>query len=305
MTSPRTSTQAHLAVASINQTVGDWRGNVDRIIEVIEAARSRGVRLLLLPEMCIPGYSLGDRLLRIGTIERSWRALDEIRSATEGIAVAIGLPILFEGVIFNAMAMVANGKIAGLVAKENLATGDVEYENRYYQPWPGGRRVDFACPDGAVVPLGTQIFELPGLGRVGFEICEDAWKGIRPGSTFVLAGADILLNPSASWFCIGKHAIRRRMVSQISQEDHCVYLYASLLGCDATRLVFDGSTFIAVNGAIRSEGRRFVFDADWSLDDHIVDLSEIRHVRMEEGSWREQHARMQAGQYGPWPSVTR
>lgn len=299
------TTQAHLAVASLNQTVGDWRGNVRRIKEVIDEATARGVRLLLLPEMCIPGYSLGDRLLRLGTIRRSWGALVDIASHTRGIAVAVGLPILFEGVIFNAMALVADGRIVGLVAKENLATGDVEYENRYFQPWPHGRRVDdYLAPDGQRYPLGTQLFEIPGVGTVGFEICEDAWKGIRPGSLFVLAGADILLNPSASWFTIGKHATRRRMVSQISQEDHCVYLYASLNGCDATRLVFDGSTFIAVNGRIAAEGDRFVFTRDWHLVDQVVDLGEIKHLRMEEGSWREQHARMQGGHFGhPPPRV--
>jgi len=101
------------------------------------------------------------------------------------------------------------------------------------------------------------MFHLPGLGKVAFEICEDAWKGLRPGSTYALAGAEILLNPSASWFTIGKHKTRRRLVAQVSQEDHCVYLYTSLLGCDATRLIFDGSVFIAVNGRIESEGGGF------------------------------------------------
>jgi len=297
------NTQAHVGVASVNQTVGDWKGNTERLISVIEEARRRGVRLLLLPEMCIPGYSLGDRLLRTGTMVRSWKALGSLADHTDGIVVAVGLPVLYEGVIFNAMAMVGNGRILGLVAKENLATGDVEYENRYFQPWPHGRRVEYRARDGRTIPLGTQLFAIPGFGTVGFEICEDAWKGIRPGSTFALAGADVLCNPSASWFTIGKHRVRRRMVRQISMEDHCIYLYASLLGCDATRLVFDGSTFIAVNGRIAAEGDRFVFTEDWHLVDATVDVGEIKHKRMEEGSWREQHARMQAGTLGPMPHV--
>ena len=76
---------AHVGAASINQTVGDWAGNKRRIQAVIEEARSRGVRLLVLPEMCIPGYSLGDRLLRRGTLDRSWRMLEDLTSFTGGM----------------------------------------------------------------------------------------------------------------------------------------------------------------------------------------------------------------------------
>ncbi len=297
--------QAHVAAASLNQTVGDWSGNERRIREVIAEARSTGAKLLLLPEMCLPGYSLGDRLLRVGTIERSWDMLLRLRDATEGMAVAVGLPVQYEGVVYNAMGLIADGRLIGLGAKENLATGDVQYENRYFLSWPHGRLVDFRGPDGTVVPLGTQMFYLPGLGTVAFEICEDAWKGLRPGSTYALAGAEILLNPSASWFTIGKHRLRRRLVEQISRADHCVYLYTSLSGCDATRLIFDGSLFLAVDGRVEAEGRRFVFERDWELIHRVVDLREVRHARMEEGSWRDQNARATWGAYGEAPGIVR
>ena len=295
--------QAHLAIASLNQTVGDWEGNERRAREAIAAAREVGARLLLLPEMSVSGYSLGDRVLRIGTVERSWDRLLRLADASHGMAIAAGLPLLFEGVLYNAMGLLAGGKLVGLVAKENLAVGDVEYENRYFTPWPHGRLVEYRGFDGTTAPLGTQMFELPGLGTVAFEICEDAWKGIRPGSTYALAGAEILMNPSASWFSIGKHRSRRRMVEQISREDHCVYMYASLLGCDATRLIFDGSLFLAMNGRTLAEGRRFVFDRDWEVIHQVIDLSELRHVRMEEGSWRDQLGRARAGVFGEPPSV--
>jgi len=299
------SHQAHLAAASLNQTVGDWEGNERRIRVVIAEARQAGARLLLLPEMCVPGYSLGDRLLRVGTIERSWDLMIRLAGATAGMAVAVGLPVQFEGVLYNAMALLADGVLVGLAAKENLATGDVQYENRYFLPWPHGRLVDYRGPDGTIAPLGTQMFHLPGLGTVAFEICEDAWKGLRPGSTYALAGAEILLNPSASWFTIGKHKRRRRLVAQLSQQDHCVYLYTSLLGCDATRLIFDGSLFLAVDGRIEAEGRRFLFDRDHELIHRVFDLREVRHARMEEGSWRDQNSRASWGAYGEAPGVVR
>jgi NAD+ synthase (glutamine-hydrolysing) len=297
-------TAVHVAAASLNQTVGDWSGNVRRIQQAIAEAREKGARLLLLPEMCIPGYSLGDRLPRRGTLERSWQALQAILPSTHGTVVAIGLPLSHNGVLFNSMAVCADGKIGGLVAKENLATGDVEYESRWYSPWQHGSLESFTAPDGSQHTLGTQIFEAPGIGRFAIEICEDGWKGIRPGSSFALSGCEILLNPSASWFHIGKHATRKRLVEQVSKEDHVAYLYTSLLGCDATRIVFDGSVLIASDGKMLQEGNRFEFTRNIVMVDQIVDLQALRQSRREEGSWREQAHRAAKGEFGTPPSVT-
>ncbi|MCP4807423.1 MAG: NAD(+) synthase [Proteobacteria bacterium] len=299
MLSPRA---ARVAAASINQTVGDWDGNLARILEVIHAARDQQVQLLVLPEMCLPGYSLGDRLTRRGTLSRSWDMLRRIEPHTAGLAVCVGLPVEHGGVLYNAIAVICDRQTVGLVCKEYLATGDVQYENRWFQSWPHGRVDDFRCPDGGTVPMGTIVFEATGLGRFAIEVCEDGWKGIRPGSTYTLAGAEIVCNPSASWFVIGKHAQRRRMVEQISQEDHCCYLYTSLLGCDSTRLVFDGSVLIGVDGVIQGEGRRLMFHEEWELVTEIIDLERLRLARMEEGSWREQVAAFERGDHGPQPT---
>jgi NAD+ synthase (glutamine-hydrolysing) len=293
----------HVAAASLNQTVGAWTENRERIQQAIAEARERGARLLLLPEMCISGYSLGDRLLRKGTLERSWDSLQDLLPHTHGMIVCLGLPLAHNGVLFNAMAVCADGKIGGLVAKENLATGDVEYESRWYSPWRHGVVEQFVAPDGSKHPLGSQVFEAPGIGRFGIEICEDGWKGIRPGSTFALSGCEILLNPSASWFHIGKHATRRRLVEQVSKEDHVAYLYTSLLGCDATRIVFDGSVLIASDGKMLQEGKRFVFEHSIEMVDQILDLQALRQARREEGSWREQAHRAASGEFGKSPAI--
>ncbi|MEZ4237374.1 MAG: NAD(+) synthase [Myxococcota bacterium] len=149
------------------------------------------------------------------------------------------------------------------------------------------------------------LFEAPGIGRFGVEVCEDGWKGIRPGSIYALGGAHIVANPSASWFTLGKHAVRRQMVSQISREDHVVYLYTSLLGCDATRLVFDGSVFVGMDGGILAEGRRFLFDREVEVVDCVVDLAGLERTRVEEGSWRQQVEGLLRGDLGPVPRVIR
>ena len=294
----------HIAAASLNQTVGDWSGNRARVITAIDEAKRRNARLLLLPEMCLSGYSLGDRLPRKGTLHRAWSSLNALLPHTKGVIVCVGLPISHNGILFNAMAVCADGKIAGLVAKENLATGDVEYESRWYTAWRHGNLETYTAPDGTAHGLGTQIFEANGIGRFGIEICEDGWKGIRPGSTFALAGCEMVLNPSASWFHIGKHATRRRLVEQVSKEDHVAYIYTSLLGCDATRIVFDGSVLIAADGRLLNEGRRFVFDSKVELIDQTIDLQALRQARREEGSWREQAYQATEGQFGKPPEVT-
>ncbi len=294
---------AHVAAASLNQTVGDWAGNTKRIREVIAVARARGAKLLVLPEMCIPGYSLGDRLMMRGTLERSLACLEAILPDTRGMVVLLGLPLRHRDVLYNAVAVCAGGRVWGVVPKENLATGDVQYENRWFSGWPRGH-LEFTTVLGHEVPIGAQVFEAPGLGRFGVEVCEDGWKGIRPGSLYALGGAHVVVNPSASWFTLGKHRVRRNMVEQLSREDHVVYLYTSLLGCDATRLVFDGSVFVAQDGAILEEGRRFVFDAAFELVDRVVDLAGLERARMEEGSWRQQVEALQRGDLGSVPTVT-
>jgi len=296
---------AHVAAASLNQTVGDWSGNRDRIVRAIEIARARGARLLVLPELCISGYSLGDRLMMRDTLERSWRVLTEVAPHTAGLIVAVGLPVRHDGVLYDAVAVIADGVISGLVAKEYLAIGDVQYENRWYQGWAHGRVESFTAPDGRAIPMGTLLFDAEGLGAFAIEVCEDGWKGLRPGSTYALAGPLIVANPSASWFVIGKHATRRRMVQEISREDHVAYVYTSLHGCDATRLVFDGSVLVAAEGAVLSDGRRFLFDEDVEVVDTVLDLEGLVHTRTEEGSWRQQVEALRRGDYGPLPTVLR
>ena len=299
-----TRPHAHVAAASLNQTVGDWRGNAARIVEAIDEARRRGARLLVLPELCVSGYSLGDRVLRHGTLDQSWNTVEMLRSHTTGMVVCVGLPVRHRGVLYNAVAVLANGEIAGLAAKENLATGDVEYENRWYAGWPRGQVDTFTAPDGSPIPMGALVFDAPGLGRFAIEVCEDAWRGNRPASIYALGGAEILINPSASWFVVGKHAARRRMVEQISAEDHAAYVFASLRGCDATRLVFDGSVFIAIDGAIEQEAERFRFGPGPTLIDRVIDLERLAKRRMTAGSWRQQVDALHTGQLGtPPPTI--
>ncbi len=290
-----------IATVTLNQTVGDWSGNSQRIIDAIERCRSVQAKLVLFPEMCISGYSLGDRLLMQGTLRRSWAMLEEIASQVTDQVVVVGLPLQHRDTLYNVAAVIAHGKICGLVPKENLATGDVEYESRWYASWLSSQVELFRSPSGDEIPIGGLIFEASGIGKFAVEVCEDGWKGIRPGSRYALCGAKIILNPSASWFTIGKHRVRRRMVEQISREDICAYAYTSLHGCDSTRLIYDGSSFIASRGRILSEGDRFVFGQDITVSTADVDIQSLQRARLGKGSWRQQSEQLNQGVYGDIP----
>lgn len=292
-----------VAVATLNQTVGDWAGNRERIAEALRRARSLGARLVALPEMAVSGYSLGDRVWRRGTLERSWASVVALLPETAGLITFFGLPIAHDGALYDAVVVVADGKVVGVVPKENLATGDVEYEARWFSGWSRGRVETWEAPDGTRLPFGSLIFDAPGVARFAVEVCEDGWKGLRPGSLAALCGAHLIVNASASWFVLGKHAVRRQLVASVSREDHSAYLYSSLLGCDATRLVFDGAGLIAVDGEIVADLPRFVMHEDVIVQATTIDVAALEQARQTEGSWRQQAERLAAGEYGRRPTL--
>ena len=279
-----------VSIATLNQTVGDWDGNRARILEAARQAHDQGAQLLLCPELAISGYSLLDRLFRSSTLEESFNSLKALVSdlSTLPLILAVGLPIEHRGLIYNAVAVIGLGKLWGLSCKEHLATGDVEYEERYYAAWPSGQSEHWRAPDGELYPIGALIFESTQLGSFAFEICEDAFRGRRPGSLAATSGAELILNPSASWFSLGKHAWRREMIKQHSREDLCAYLYTSLIGADNTRLIFDGAGMIVSQGELLCEADRLRADREVQVISTQLDLAEIRRARRETGSWRRQ-----------------
>lgn len=290
-----------VAVACLDQTVGDWAGNRARIARACAIARDRGAAILALPEMAVSGYSLGDRVWMHGTLERSWASVVALLPETRGLVVALGLPVAHEGVLHDAVVLCVDGRAVGVVPKENLATGDVEYENRWYAGWERGRVDTWTAPDGTALPIGQLWFDVEGLGGLAVEICEDGWRGVRPGSLAALCGARVVVNPSASWFVLGKQAVRRRLVAEVSREDRVAYLYSSILGCDATRLVFDGATFVASDGRVLAEGPRFRADDDVVVTDAVVDLAALDRARRTSGAWRQQADAAVRGAYGALP----
>ncbi len=265
-----------LGGCALNQTPLDWDGNRDRILAAIEAARIAGVSILCLPELCISGYGCEDAFLAPGTAHMAWRVLGELVPQTRGIAVAIGLPVRFENAVYDGAAVVADGRLAGIVCKQHLAGEGIHYEPRWFRPWPAGR-IDTLAIDGNAVPIGDLRFDCGGV-RVGFEICEDAWVADRPGARLAARGVDVILNPSASHFAFGKDEIRRRFVTEGSRAYGTAYVYANLVGNEAGRAIYDGGVIVASGGAVVAAGRRFTF-GDAALTAAVVDLDANRLVQ--------------------------
>ncbi|MDH5752655.1 MAG: NAD(+) synthase [Deltaproteobacteria bacterium] len=262
--------------AALNQTPLDWKGNRENILAAIELAREEGVQVLCLPELCLTGYGCEDAFHGEWVSRMALQGLMDIAPATRGMAVAIGLPVVHNGQLFNCAALVADGRVAGLTAKRVLAGYGVYYEPRWFRPWPSGVVEEYALPGGKI-PIGDFIYDLDGL-RLGFEICEDAWSSPQ-WRTGQRDAPEILLNPSASHFAAGKYATVRNLVTEGSRFSHSVYLYANLLGNESGRLIFDGAVLCASDGRLLAENRRFSFEPV-NLVSCVADLKALRLERL-------------------------
>lgn len=261
-----------VATASLNQTPLDWAGNQQRIEAVLTEARTQGVALLLLPELCTTGYGCEDAFLGADVAKRAWAMLVELVPQTQGMVVSVGVPVRRHGGLYNTACVMADGRIAGFAAKEHLAGEGLHYEPRWFKPWPNDKVVTLER-DGQSYPFGDVFFDFAGV-RVGFEICEDAWVAQRRGALDGHA-MDIILNPSASHFAFGKHEVRERLVLEGSRSMAVTYLYANLLGNEAGRVIYDGGCYVAQNGALLARSPRLTYD-DWVLTTATVDVEASR-----------------------------
>ncbi len=266
-----------VGTAALNQTPLDWPGNRQRIEAALAQARSEGVGLLVLPELCITGYGCEDAFLGPDVSRRAWAMLLELLPLTKGMVVSFGMPVRRRGGLYNTACVVADGNIAGFAAKEHLAGEGLHYEPRWFKPWPNNQVVQLER-DGQSYPFGDVFFDFSGI-RVGFEICEDAWVAQRRGALDGYA-MDIIVNPSASHFAFGKHAVRERLVLEGSRSMAVSYLYANLLGNESGRVIYDGGCFIAQNGKMLAQAPRLTFD-DFVLTTAVVDVeaSQTEQVR--------------------------
>ena len=264
-----------VAGACINQTPLDFAGNTGRILEAISQARQQEVQLLCLPELAISGYGCEDAFFSDHVLQRSLQALKSIVPATEGLTLTVGLPMVYEHCIHNVVAVIHDRKVLGFVAKQELAGDGIYYEPRWFKPWKNQVIVSYTW-EGETIPFGDLIFEISGV-RIGLEICEDAWNGIRPATRHYVNNVDIILNPSASNFAFGKTRVREMLVREASRAYQCIYLYSNLLGNESGRIIYDGEILIAQGGELLARNRRFSFQ-DVQILPVVVDVDKL-HIQ--------------------------
>ncbi len=262
-----------VAGACVNQTPLDWDGNTNRLIAAIRDARSRNVNILCLPELCICGYECEDAFFGDYVLRSSLLQLEKIIPETEGIVVSAGLPMMVENCLYNVCCLMCNGEVIGFVPKQELAGDGVYYEPRWFKSWPDDLLQSYTW-NGKSYPFGDTVFEIDNV-RIGFEICEDAWNGIRPAQDHYIRNVDVILNPSASHFAFGKPEIRRKLVEETSRSYTCAYIYSNLLGNGAGRLIWDGEILIAQGGRLIAGNQRFSF-RPFQVVDGLIDVEIMR-----------------------------
>ena len=276
-----------VAAATPKIRVADVAGNVAAILEAVGAVADAGARALVLPELCLTGYTCGD-LFHDRTLLRACEvALAGILEDTADVPLlfTVGLPVAVGGSVYNCAAVCCAGRLLGLTAKANLPNYGEFYEGRWFAPAPDEPLwVEFA---GGEVPLGAGLVyrcDDDGCGdiAVGVEICEDLWVAEPPSIDMARRGATVILNPSASDEVIGKADYRRDLVRGQSARLYCAYAYADAgEGESTTDLVFAGENLIAENGGMLA--RTELFACDTAVAD--VDLERLLAERRRSNTW--------------------
>lgn len=284
-----------LATSQLNQWVLDYDGNKDRIVEAIIQAKSAGARLILTPELCIPGYGLLDHWLENDVYSNSWDIAAEIitHPKCQDIIVDLGLPVQHCGCSFNARLIALNGTVLAIRPKLDLCNDGNFREMRYFTPWPRERVEKFRLPD--VIRKLPAKQESCLIGEVSFqtldasfvsETCEELWTPNSPHIKYSLAGIEIVLNSSGSHHELRKLNTRIDLVKEATK---CggVYLYSNQRGCDGDRLYYDGCAMIMSSGSMLAQGSQFSL-RDVEVQTAVVNLDDI-------WAWRTSRARgMQA-----------
>jgi NAD+ synthase (glutamine-hydrolysing) len=213
-----------LALAQLNVVVGDLDGNRRHIADAVAAARGHGAELVIVPELAVTGYPPEDLLLRPAFVRAARRSLEAIASTCTGITALVGVP-LFENDLYNACAVLADGAVRGVYRKRFLPNYGVFDEHRYFAP---GR-------DLLLLRFGDAV--------VGPTICEDVWEPGPPATDLALAGAQLIVNLSASPFHVGKAEEREEMLVTRARDNACFLAFCNLVG-GQDELVFDGHSVV-------------------------------------------------------------
>ena len=267
-----------IALANVNSTVGACRSNVDRAVALACDAAAEGATLVAMPEQLIGGYPPEDLV--------QWRAFIDAQrielaryareTATLGCASVLGLVVARGANLYNVAALVHAGEIWGFVPKEKLPLYNVFYEARTLARGTPGL---YDTVGG--VPFGDLVFDLD-FGTVALEVCEDGWSPDGPMRRRSYAGAEVVVNISASPFRLGIAETRREMIATRAADCQVTLAYVNMVGAN-DGLVFDGGGYVAQNGRVLLSAARF----REGVSAVTLDLDRTRRLRTENTTWRE------------------
>jgi NAD+ synthase (glutamine-hydrolysing) len=252
-----------LGMAQINTTVGDFSGNQRKILKAIEEARAAGVDLLTFPELAVCGYPPEDLLFKPQFIAENLKTLDKVIEASKGITLVVGFVDAKQD-IYNAAAIIHDGKLVDVYHKTFLPNYGVFDENRYFR-------------------AGDQspIYLFGGI-HIGINICEDIWYESGPATTQAYSGADVIINISASPYHLGKAHSRERMIATRAADYVAIFAFNNLVG-GQDELVFDGNSLILdEKGQLIARGKQF--QEDLILAD--LDIESVFRARLHDPRWR-------------------
>ena len=280
-----------IALANVNTTVGALRGNVDRALTRARAAAADGATVVAFPEQLVSGYPPEDLVQWRAFVDGQWRELERFAKETAALPCVsvIGVTVARGPGVYNCAAVVHRGRVLGLTPKEKLPTYNVFYEGRTFARGAPGL-------SDAVhgVPFGDLLFEAD-FGCFAVEVCEDIWSPDGPMRRRTYAGAELVVNLSASPFRLGVVSTRREMICTRAADNQCTVAYCGLVGAN-DGLVFDGGGYVAQNGRLVHTAPRF----QEGVSAVTVDLDRTRRLRLENTTWRtDQEAWAQATQSPP------
>lgn len=240
--------------------VADVEFNKKEIVKKIGEAGANGAEVIVFPELCITSYTCGDLFLQKTLLSSAVEALVYIRQFVRGTLVFVGLPFAFRGKVYNVAAAIQRGRILALIPKSNIPNYSEFYEKRYFAE--GNKNIVCINIGGDSVPFGTNILLEGSDGYdgiiVGAEICEDAWVIDTPSSRHTRAGANLIVNLTASDEVVGKDDYRRNLISSLSARLVSGYVYSCAGEGESTQdLVFGGGSVIAENGKVLAEAQLF------------------------------------------------
>lgn len=261
--------------------VGDVAYNVEQIENLVIQAEGKGVEVIVFPELSLTGYTCQDlfrQQLLLDRVEQGVMRLMDFTRKLDIIAI-VGAPVPVGNLLLNCAVVIQKGHVLGMVPKFYLPNYSEFYEKRWFASAQDLRDMELRYAGNVVnMTADVQLFRTADGVLFGIEICEDVWAPAPPSNKLALAGADIVLNLSASDELIGKHDYLKSLLSQQSARTMTGYVYSSCGFGESTQdVVYGGNAMIYENGKLLAEAARFSLEPQMMMTQ--IDVEKLRSER--------------------------